>query len=148
MSAITPQLKTESAVIDGIKFETTQFAAMRGYKLLTKLVKSVGPALGLLATAQDGDSIESMAPALGAALSNLTEQDAQSLLLEILAATTAEIGTVMLGLGTQVAIDGVFSGKLSTMFKVVAHALKVNYADFFGGTPDEAAEATRSQGSA
>ncbi len=138
MSKIAPTLKTEHVDIDGARYETTQFPAMRAYGLLTKLVKHIGPALGMISQMEDKSDLMLAAPAIGMALGNLTEQEAQKLLLDILACTTVDNAGTLVYLSSTDAINGFFSGKLGTMFKVVAHALKVNYADFFGDSSDPA----------
>jgi Phage tail assembly chaperone protein, TAC len=140
-TSLTPNLKTEVVVIDDLKFETTQFPAMRAYKLMTKLVKHLGPAIAMLGAADGDVDIRHMAPALGAALGSMNDQDAASLLLEVLGCTTIELEDASINLGSQKSIDGVFSGRLSVMFQVAAHALKVNYQDFFSGSAESTPEA-------
>ena len=134
-------LKTEPVEIDGIKFETTQFPAMAAFRLMARLIKVIGPAMGVLKGATKDTTLESLAPALGAALSNVSPDEAQSIALEILKCTTAEVGGVLIGLTGQAPVDQVFSGRLSMLFKVLAHALKVNYGDFSEGS-DPAAPQT------
>ena len=133
-------LKTESITLDEVIFETTQFPAMRSYALLIRLTKVLGPALSALTGIDPGTRLEDLGPVLGLALGDLAPAEAQSLLLEVLASTTAQVveasGPRLVRLGTPVTIDTVFSGRLPIMFRVLAHALKVNYSSFFeGGAP-------------
>lgn len=132
-------LNTESRTIDGIQFTATQFPAVRGFTVLGKLVKTVGPALGTLASASGGDDLAALAPQLAGALSGLDPAAAASLMIEVLscvsAMTTDEQGRMRSAqLDSQAAIDRVFSGKMGTMFKVIGLALQVNYADFMVGS--------------
>lgn len=136
---MTLNLKSEPVEIAGTTYETTQFPAMRAYGLLTRLVKAIGPALGVLASADKETQLADMGPVLGAALANVSPSEAQGILVEALAATTAvfkgENGAMKLVELTSTAkIDEVFSGKLKTMFQVLVHALKVNYGDFSEGS--------------
>lgn len=143
-------LKSESVEFDGIIFETTQFPAMRAYGLLARLVKVIGPAMSVLAGADKDTRLEDMGPVLGGALANVTPAEAQSLLLEIFGSSTAQVtdqtGPRILQLGTQAGVDQVFTGRLKVMFKVLAHALKVNFGDFSEGSDqeDQAAPVTTS----
>lgn len=129
-------LKTEAITLDGIVFETTQFPAMRAYGLMAKLLKQLGPAMAILAEVDGETQMSALAPVLGGAMSNVEPVEAQKLLVEILAGTTAQtndaLGGRVVSLGDVKAIDDVFSGRLVVLFQVAAHALKVNYSDFFG----------------
>lgn len=137
-------LKTDTKAIDGVKFETTQFAAMRSLGLMGKLVKTIGPAIGVISSADPNMSIDQLAPVLASSLSNLSESDLGNLALEILAGTTAtleENGTLRrVDILTDENFNRVFNGRLMTMFKAVLHALQVNYADFGLGSAPAAQE--------
>lgn len=139
-------LKSESVTIDEVEYTTTQFPAMTSFELLAKLVKQVGPALAIVASADAGDSLNSIAPALMSALSGLDPVVARGLVVEVLASTSALVreanGSLRLvALNTPANIDIVFSGKLKQMFLVLGHALRVNYGDFSGGSDPAAPEA-------
>ena len=135
-------LKTETLEADGIRFDTTQFAAFRGLELMGRLVTTIGPALGVLSAADPEASLESMAPVIAGALRGLQPTEVSSLALEILASTSAtyQDGSTLrrVDILSKEAFDRVFSGRLKTMFKVLIHALKVNYSDFgLGGGVSE-----------
>lgn len=138
-------LKHEETEIDGIKFSTTQYGAMRGLELLGKLAKTVGPAMGALSSAETGTDIEKFAPVIAVALRDLQPNELVSLSVDILSGTSATItdnNTMRrVDLVNRDALDKVFSGRLTTMFKVLLHALKVNFSDFgFGSAaPSESA---------
>lgn len=131
-------LKYEETEIDGIRFGTTQYGAMRALELMGKLAQTVGPALGALSMADMGTDLDKFAPVIGIALRDLKPAELSSLVIDVLSGTTAtltEEGKVRRSdLMTREQIDRVFSGKLMTMFKAILHALKVNYADFGFGS--------------
>lgn len=140
-------LKYEEVEIDGIKFGTRQFAAMRGLQLMGRLAKTIGPALGVLSTADPNTPLEQLAPVLAAALTNLNPEDLGILALEILSGTTAtmedEGNLRRVDILSVNDFNKVFAGGLMTMFKAVLHALKVNYSDFgLGGAPKSSAPKT------
>jgi hypothetical protein len=139
-------LKTESTTIDGMEFQTTQFPAMASFNLLARLVKTLGPAISALTAANPETDLRDLAGPLAAGLQTLNADDASRLVLDVLSCTTALVqgpsGTKLVALNTQGNIDVVFSGRLMVMFKVLAHALKVNYEDFAGGS-DPAAPQTQ-----
>ena len=133
-------LKTESLELDGITFSTTQFGAMRAFKLMARLIKQVGPAMGALTGAEATTELSTMGPALVGALESLDPDEAARLLLDILAGTSALVdGKNMdfIGKTAQSNFDIVFTGRLGTMFKVVGAALQLNYSDFFAGVTPE-----------
>lgn len=138
-------LKYEEAEIDGIKFATTQYGAMRGLELLGRLAKTVGPALGALSSADMSPDLERFAPVIAIALRDLQPSELTALTVDILSGTSATItdGDKMrrVDLMSRESLDKVFNGRLMTMFKVLLHALKVNYSDFgFGSAaPNESA---------
>jgi len=141
-------LKYEEVEIDGIKFGTTQYGAMRSLELLGKLAKTIGPALGAISSADMNTDLEKFAPVLAVALRDLQPAELSDLTLDILKGTTATItdgsgNMKRVDLMSRESLDRVFSGRLMTMFKAVMHALKVNYSDFgFGSAaPSESAPA-------
>ncbi len=132
-------LKQESQEIGGIKFDTRQLPAMRAFKLLTRLLKVVGPALGALSGLDPSTSLDSAGPALAGALAKLDPDEASSLVLQILAGTKAWImdtnGLKGVDLMTQDSIDLVFGGKLKTMLQVIVFVCRCNFSDFFPENP-------------
>lgn len=128
-------LKSESLTIGDATFETTQFAAIRSLTLLARLMKTLGPAIGALKSMDLSTDVSVVA----GALSNLEPAEAAALALAILEGTSATVkegGELRnIPLVTQPAVDRVFSGRLLTMFKVLAHAVRVNYSDFGIGSP-------------
>lgn len=137
-------LKYEEKEIDGLKFGTTQYAAMRGLELMGKLASSMGPALGAMSAIEGENDFEKYAPMLAIALRDLEPSKLSTLCVDILSGTTATIEennkVKRVDLSSKEALDRVFSGRLMTMFKVILFALKVNFADFGFGSESAASE--------
>ena len=131
-------IKTEEVVIDGIKFSTTQLPAMRAYPLLVRLIKVIGPALGALAQLPKDAELTAALPQLIGAMSSLEPAEAEKIATDVLALTTATVPDAagrlsLVTLSTPAAIDSVFTGSVLLLFKVMWHAIRVNFQDFFGG---------------
>lgn len=143
-------LNSATITLHGVVYETTQFPAMRSFGLLARLAKVLGPAMVGMADMTGEEDVRALVPVLGAALANVSPQEAQSIVLELFSCTTAEIveghGARLENLGTQQAVDRVFSGKLGDMFHLLAHVMKVNYGDFFGGSDPAAGPAQAASG--
>lgn len=135
-------LKHEEETIDDFQFTTVQFPAMYAIGLLTRLVKSVGPAMSALSGFSPETSLASIAPALTTALSSLEPEDAKKLILEILNCTSVWLPDATGGRKIEFTnsdkINEFFSGRLKTMFKTIGLALRVNYQDFASGSVDKA----------
>ena len=148
-------IKTEKQTFDGIEFSCTQFPATRGFRLLTNLVKQVGPVLTALGQL-DGDlelgdpkNMGRLMPALSTGLASLDPEQAEKLMLEVLSSTSAivsdeggrPITRQFGGPSGQANVDRVFSGRMGMLLRVVAWALQVNFRDFSSGaapvTPSE-----------
>lgn len=125
-------VKSQTVDIDGIEVTTTQFTFMRSSALMAKLGKVIAPAIGMLNSFDLESDISTLGPAIGALCSQLPSHEVEPLFLEILAGTNVTIGNKMFTLDSKAKIDTAFSGQMLTGFKVIAHALKVNYAESFG----------------
>lgn len=124
-------VKQETQEIDGISFTCTQFAAMRAFTLFGRLVKTIGPAISVLSGANPDDDVAILTPMLAAALKDLEPEAASSLAAEVLAGTIAIVDGKNVALNSTQNIDRVFTGRLPTMFRALAFAVKTNYSDFF-----------------
>ncbi|HEY6018998.1 MAG TPA: hypothetical protein VIY48_03630 [Candidatus Paceibacterota bacterium] len=117
------ELKTVSKVIGGMEFQTTQFPAVKALEVMSSLQKL-----------QSAD--------MSKAMSALKPGEAKALFLEVLQCTTTIIetpqGKKLITFDKAESLDRVFSGKLKTMFDVLAHAIEVNYGDFNEGSTDPA----------
>ncbi len=136
-------LKSETEIIDGITFTATQFGAMRGFSILGRLVKTVGPAISVLSSANPDSEVSELAPAIAGALRDLDPDVALVLAVDVLMGTTALMtgpnGVQALIEISRSNLDVVFNGRLMTMFKVLAFVVKLNYSDFFAGSAPDAA---------
>lgn len=126
-------VKQETTVINGTSYTTTQFPAMQAFEMFGRLVKTIGPAFGVLGTADGQAEIASLAPALAGAFKDLDPTAATQLASDILQMTSATFAGKHLPL-TPENINIVFSGRLMDMFRVLVFAIRVNYADFFEGS--------------
>jgi hypothetical protein len=132
---------TEKTTIAELEIETTQFMPMRAHKLLAKLARVLGPAIGEIGNVEfdkDGDvvnlNMESMGPALVGAFRELDDVQAEKLPLEILAGTSAT-GMIdghhaRIDLGNLDGFNQAFAGRGAAMYLAMGFALKVNYARF------------------
>ena len=133
-------LKCEEITIDGYRFITTQFTAMRSFTLLGKLAKTIGPALGVLTNANPDANIASLAPQLATAMMGMDPEEATKLAAQVLGSTMAITPAgVKHEFSDSTQIDQVFNGRLGRMFKVLGFVLRVNYGDFLGGSGDAVA---------
>lgn len=135
------QSKTE--ILDGVSFTTTQLPAMRAYPLFIRLLKTIGPALGALSRLKPEDDLSGVMPQLAGALTSLEPQAAEAIALEVLSTTTATLTNpagqaMVIGLSSPTNMDIVFSGRIKLMFQAIGFAIRVNYADFFGGATPSA----------
>lgn len=135
-------LKQETQTIDGLSFTTTQFPAMRAFTLFSKLVKTIGPAITVLSGANPESDVAELAPSIATALKDVDPDAMTILAAEVLSSTSAVMtgpsGAAQVPLNSVDGINLVFMGRLMTMFKVLAFAVKVNYGDFFGGSASAA----------
>lgn len=119
---------------------TTQLPALQAFKLLAKLGKLMGPALGALKGVKLTQDKSKLVPALTTLLAGLDPDDSEALVVQILAGTIAIHGGKVVEL-KQAAIDSVFGGRLILLFQVMAFALEANFADFFRGLAPGGGEA-------
>lgn len=142
--------KTTTLKLPGLEVSTQQHPATRGFTLLTRLAKTLGPVLGALGNVQDaGADLMSaeLAPVLAAALQHVDAAEAASLMQEVLVCSWAIVTEKgqkprKVDLTSQEDIDSVFDGRLLDLFRAVAHAIGANFADFIGGLAPSEAEAT------
>jgi hypothetical protein len=119
--------------IDGKDIIVTPFMGFVSLKYQSRLVKMIGPAFGGLANKAKAldNSADSIIDIVGTALNGLAESIDEDKFSEF-----------MLELHSQTRIDGsevntetfnnVYAAHLSTMYKVIAFILEVNYSDFLG----------------
>lgn len=133
-------MKEEHAEIDGLSIFTAPLPARRAGKLKVRLLSILAPMGDIAANAVIGEIAGR--GAAGAEVKDLgrtvervlrmVEGDAyDALVLELLAGTHAETGGKRIWLGDGKGLDATFTGHLMTMYRVIGHALQVNYRDFF-----------------
>ena len=140
-----------------IRVFCTQHAAMPGFKLMQRLGKALGPAMGQLKGLALKDDASAAAPALGALFGALNEDEFEALARDLLSGCMVTgVGPKVVNLNNLENINLVFGGRLLTMLKVMVFAAKTNFADFFKalgttakpapspGAPDASAPANES----
>lgn len=128
-------IKTEQETIDGFEIMVTQFPVMEAIKIQVYLGKNVLPAVGNVIGGLKSLSLDSEIDLDGDSLSaafeklfaNLSEKEAEDLVLRLL--KTTRINGVE---ATADVLTAELSGSLLTVYKIIWFVLKVNYPDFFG----------------
>lgn len=137
-------LTTETKEFKGVTFTTQKFPAMRGFKLLARVIKVAGPLLSVMQSSDNPDS-EISETVMVKALASLNPDDVPTLAKDVLACTYALIdsskGPLKVDLLSDAQIDRVFSGLgVRTMLEVLVWVLKFNFMDFSEGSEAEAPE--------
>ena len=119
----------QSRQIGEYSVSVSMLPAFTAVEHLTTLTSLIGPPLaGLLASKEDDGKLAS---ALAASLRGLKGSDVSSLMRGLLA--TVSITKDGKTFPLLPVFDVEMQGKLVTAFRIVAFAIEVNYADFFGG---------------
>lgn len=136
------------AEIDGYKVSTTRHPPLRGLQLKARVLRLVAPAARGLSAAGDlgeladlelnVENIEKIAPALEALAGAIDPETLPDLVCELLCNTSIIVPDARgvlnrIELNSRGNIDLAFDGRDGLMFRVIAHAAGVNFADFFGG---------------
>ena len=142
-------LQTITKEINGTTFRITPFPAIEAFRIKTKLLSVISPALGKAMNALgagDGSlfGMEINGYALSEALqmlfAELNEQTELELVKRLLKCTTAVVATdngpIQCDFSTSwdtkpSAFDQCFQGKLADVYVVVFEVIKANYPDFF-----------------
>lgn len=124
-------IQTIEKNIDENIYTITQIPARRALKILTRLVKLLGPALAelVLANQKENENADSCIPKAVALLaSSLDENDFENLVMSLLEGIRKD------GMELKPAIfDMEFAGKFNTLLKLLKEILQFNYGDFFLG---------------
>lgn len=119
--------KTEPLELNGVEYKTQQHPPMQAYELLGKLREVIMASL-------NGDETAATMAVMGLP---------RPVLLETLQGTTAFLDIDGkkrgLALASESSVNTVFEGRFWDMFKVIDHAIKVNFADFPRGSGPDAA---------
>jgi len=123
--------EAQTREIDGIPFTVQQLPAMRAAKLSHRLGSVVGPAIAKIAAgaAKDELDLSQLGDAVQILFDRLPEKEFEALIKELL--ETAQVTINGQTAPLMPAFDAVFTGKISTLFKVLKFSLEVNFADFF-----------------
>jgi len=131
-------LKTDDKMIGDFKVTVRQFPAMRAFALLTRLLETIGPALGELAALDPNTQLDLAGAAFANVFAKLDSKKAVELVPEILAGTAVLVpddkGGREYSLQKRENIDIVFSGHLAALFQSIAFAVQVNFGDFMQGS--------------
>ena len=124
-------IETKEKIIGDSTYSVTQMPAMRALRTQARLLKLLGPAIGVLLIAesqQEGNGDKEIGNSLMLLASQLDEKNYDSLMLDL----TQGVRKNGMELNKSI-IDMEFSGKLNEFFLVIQFILEVNYADFFQG---------------
>jgi len=119
--------------IDDEQYTFCMLPVKQSIRLLTRILKIIGPALGGAATGEDIRNIGDidLGMVVSGICSRLDENDVEhiidTLLTQVLHSGKGNLQQIF---------DAHFGGRLPHLLKVVAAALEVNYGDFFGGKLD------------
>lgn len=137
------------------EYTVLQLPAITALKLLTRIGKGVGPALGELAKAlssQQGKSLQDMdigavGAGMAALLAGLEGDELLAILTTLYSTTSYTEFDPKAGqprkyeLANPSVVNAHFQGKVTRMLQVAAFALEANYADFFDGLRGQLARA-------
>lgn len=125
---------TQAREIDGLSFSVSQLPPMKALRMLNRLRRCIGPALGKALGGMSAKSLKDVdVTALADAIEalNLPDQELEDITKELLYAAfvTHEGVTGALLSGGQ--FNAVMSGRVGTILKLIAFAVEVNYGSFF-----------------
>lgn len=137
-------LETKETIIDGRRYAVTQLPAFQALDLLEQLTTLAGPALGALAKNGVSGQVDFEAGAVRL-FAGLGGGKLKAITLALLSTTTVDIGDrspKMLDV-----FDLEYAGKLSVVFRVLAFAMGVQFADFFAAAKSVLGEFLAAKGS-
>ena len=116
--------------IDGKEYQFGLLNPFKANKLLIKLTKIIGPALGSMTKGGDVESIMDMdlSEVMEGLCSRLDEDQLETIMITLFEQVICE-GDSM----SQSFVETEFKGSLNTLYKVAFAALEVQFGDFFGG---------------
>jgi hypothetical protein len=133
------ELKTETKIIDGLKFYINQFPARKCIKLEKKTLTYIAPMLNILEGIKSLDSdidLSKIAKCIQEVLMNISEEALEQFITEMVENTTVEISgesgkKLTLILADMNNFDKVFIGKNMTVYKLLIEIMRVNKFGFF-----------------
>lgn len=122
-------LETKTKTIDGFAVSVTQLPAKRAMRLFHRLTQIGIPgfvqSLGGVVGSDSQIDFKSIGASLEGVMSKLDVEQFEGIRDELLYATLVDDKPLLQHM------DGMFAGKISTIYKVMLFALEANYADFF-----------------
>jgi len=122
-------------MIDGEDYTFCLLPPRQSVRLLTKIMKIIGPALGTIVEGNDLSNLDSvqdidfdLSKAVSALFDHVNEDDVD-MIIDALISQVIHKGTGDLSKS----FDYHFQGRLPHLFKVIGAALEVQYGDFFAG---------------
>jgi hypothetical protein len=120
-------IETKSKEIGKHTYSVTPLTAKKAYKLLTKILKIVGPGVGTIVDGRSADGL--VGQLIGQITERLDETAVEQIVDMLIAQTTVRMD------GRDVPVEKIFDvhfvGKMSELMRVLAFALEVQYGDFF-----------------
>lgn len=124
-------VEIKSKQIGDCTYRVRQLPAVQGRKVLVRLMKMFGPALGSMES--NGNAEGNVLQMLSTALENLDEDMFDSLCDTFAKYTEFELPNGnYIGLGEQGMFDQHFTGKMGQMTQWLVFCVQVNFADFLG----------------
>lgn len=120
--------KSETRVFEDMAVTVQQLPATRGVKLSRKLMSVMAPVVGALQGLSLDKDVGALGDAVAKALDQFSEKDLDDLIRTLL--ETAKVETEGRIAPLMPLFDGLFAGRILLVYKVVAFALEVNFADF------------------
>lgn len=117
-------IHTREILVDGQKYNVTQFSASKGMKLLTRLVKILGEPMASFLSNPDAQQEQAFQVALGSLSDKLDEDVVLNTVKELVDSVSTSEGPIQFDLH--------FAGRFGHLFKVLGEVLKIQYGDFFG----------------
>lgn len=115
-------LLTESRAIGASTYEVTQMGALQGRKVLTRLLKIVGPAYAMVST-------KGVEAALSEVVTNLSEDDTEYFCAAFEPLTTVTVGDKKPRLSGIADIH--FAGDYMSLIEWLVFCFEVNFSSFF-----------------
>lgn len=122
-------IKTDTTTIDGYRYSVAQLGSSEGRRILVKLTRLLGPALGRL-VGGEGRPSDAVSEAIAEFSAGANEDDLEDLCRTFGQSTELDVDgkPMLLNLDMQ---ELHFAGRYGAMFQWLGFCLRVNYADFF-----------------
>lgn len=128
-------IEDQTKVIDGLSVRVSQHPARKAARLLAKVGRTIGPAIGALRGMSADDlkkDVADLTPILSALFARLEDDVVDGLITDLLSCTSVtDVDGNVHQLATASKIDHVFTGRLRSLISACAFALEVNFKGFF-----------------